>query len=189
MILPDHAITRAIESHEIAVMPFVPAAVQPSSIDVRLADTFRLFNNQAEVIDPRAVQSLTHEVIIGHRDYFVLHPGEFVLGATVEHFTLPSDMAAQLGGKSSLGRLGIQVHATAGWIDPGFSGNITLELSNVARMPVRLYPGMWIGQVVFLRLESPAERPYGHPSRRSKYVGPAAQGVVESHFHRNYEES
>ncbi|MGO1316866.1 MAG: dCTP deaminase, partial [Cellulomonadaceae bacterium] len=153
--------------------PYDPAMLQPSSIDVRLDRYFRLFDNHRySVIDPRAEQpDLTRLVEAERGEPFILHPGEFVLGATYESVTLPDDVAARLEGKSSLGRLGLLTHSTAGFIDPGFSGHVTLELSNVATLPITLWPGMKIGQMCFFRLSSPAEHPYGSAAYGSHYQG------------------
>ena len=147
--------------------------VQPASIDVRLDRLFRLFDNHKySVIDPAAPQpDLTRLIDVGAEDPFVLHPGEFVLGSTYEQVTLGDNLAARLEGKSSLGRLGLLTHSTAGFIDPGFSGHVTLELSNTATMPILLYPGMKIGQLCFFRLSSPSEAPYGKGATGSRYQG------------------
>lgn len=158
--------------------------IQPASIDVRLDRFFRLFDNHKyAVIDPAVEQpGLTRLVDVGSDEPFVLHPGEFVLGSTHEHVTLPDDIAARLEGKSSLGRLGLLTHSTAGFIDPGFSGHVTLELSNTATMPIRLYPGMKIGQFCFFRTTSPAERPYGSGASGSRYHGQRGPTASRSHL-------
>lgn len=158
--------------------------IQPASIDVRLDRYFRLFDNHKySVIDPAEEQEgLTRFVDVGGDEPFVLHPGEFVLGSTHEYLTLPDDIAARLEGKSSLGRLGLLTHSTAGFIDPGFSGHVTLELSNTATMPIRLYPGMKIGQFCFFRLTSPAERPYGAGASGSRYQGQRGPTASRSHL-------
>ena len=162
--------------------------VQPSSVDVRLDRFFRVFeNHKYPVIDPAADQpELTRLIEPEGDDPFVLHPGEFVLGATYELVTLPDDVAARLEGKSSLGRLGLLTHSTAGFIDPGFSGHVTLELSNVATLPITLYPGMKIGQLCFFQLSSPAEHPYGSQVNKSRYQGQRGPTASRSHlnFHR-----
>ena len=162
--------------------------IQPSSVDVRLDKYFRLFDNHKyPVIDPSQDQpDLTRLVEVDPSDGFVLHPGEFVLGSTLEAVTLPDDLAARVEGKSSLGRLGLLTHATAGFVDPGFTGHVTLELSNVATLPIMLWPGMKIGQLAFFRLSSPAEHPYGSATYGSHYQGqrgPTASRSFAS-FHR-----
>lgn len=166
------------------IAPYDPAMIQPASIDVRLDRFFRLFDNHKySVIDPAADQpDLTRLVDVGSEDPFVLHPGEFVLGATYEQVTLPDDVAARLEGKSSLGRLGLLTHSTAGFVDPGFSGHVTLELSNTATMPILLWPGMKIGQLCFFSLSSPAERPYGHGASGSRYQGQRGPTASRSHL-------
>jgi dCTP deaminase len=160
--------------------------LQPSSIDVRLDRFFRVFQNSRYThIDPALQQDeLTTPVEVAHEEPFVLHPGEFVLGSTLEVVTLPDDLASRLEGKSSLGRLGLITHATAGFIDPGFSGHITLELSNVANLPITLWPGMKIGQLCVFRLSSPAEHPYGSERYGSRYQG--QRGPTPSRSHRNF---
>ena len=162
--------------------------VQPSSVDVRLDRLFRLFDNHKyQHIDPAVDQpDLTRLVEVDAMESFVLHPGEFVLGATYEAVTLPDDIAARLEGKSSLGRLGLLTHSTAGFIDPGFSGHVTLELSNVATLPITLWPGMKIGQLCFFRLSSPAEHPYGSDKYGSRYQGQRGPTASRSfqNFHR-----
>ena len=160
--------------------------IQPSSIDVRLDKYFRVFeNHRYPHIDPAEEQpELTREVIPEGAEPFILHPGEFVLGSTYETCTLPDDVAGRLEGKSSLGRLGLLTHSTAGFIDPGFSGHITLELSNVANLPITLWPGMKIGQLCLLRLTSPAEHPYGSAQVGSKYQG--QRGPTPSRSYQNF---
>ncbi len=160
--------------------------IQPSSIDVRLDRYFRLFDNHKyAVIDPSEEQpDLTRLVEVETDDSFILHPGEFVLGSTFENVTLPDDVAARVEGKSSLGRLGLLTHATAGFVDPGFDGHVTLELSNVATLPIRLWPGMKIGQLCFFRLTSAAEHPYGSAERGSHYQG--QRGPTASRSHQNF---
>ena len=171
MLLSDRDINASLDAGRIQLDPLDRDLVQPASIDVRLDRLFRLFDNHRySVIDPAADQSdLTHLVEVDPDQPIVLHPGEFVLGATYELVTLGDDIAARLEGKSSLGRLGLLTHSTAGFIDPGFSGHVTLELSNTATMPILLYPGMKIGQLCFFRLETPASRAYGHPDLGSHY--------------------
>lgn len=173
MLLSDRDIRAGIESGRIQLDPCDLSAVQPASIDVRLDRFFRLFDNHRySVIDPAQEQpELTHLVESSAEKPFVLHPGEFVLGATYELVTLADDIAARLEGKSSLGRLGLLTHSTAGFIDPGFSGHVTLELSNTATMPILLYPGMKIGQLCFFDLSSPAQYPYGSDQAGSHYQG------------------
>jgi dCTP deaminase len=173
MLLSDRDILDAVKNDRLGIQPFEDELVQPSSIDVRLDRRFRVFNNQKYThIDPSKQQDdLTAEVEVGDDEPFVLHPGEFVLASTLEVFTLPNDLAARLEGKSSLGRLGLLTHSTAGFIDPGFSGHVTLELSNVANLPITLWPGMKIGQLCVFRLTSPVERPYGSGAVGSRYQG------------------
>ncbi|NRQ48805.1 dCTP deaminase [Aeromicrobium stalagmiti] len=188
MLLSDRDILAEIEAGRVALDPFDPGMIQPSSIDVRLDKFFRVFDNHKYPhIDPAADQSdLTREVEVEGEDAFILHPGEFVLGSTYELVTLPDDIAARLEGKSSLGRLGLMTHSTAGFIDPGFSGHVTLELANVATLPIKLYPGMKIGQVCYFRLTSPAENPYGSTKYGSRYQGQRGPTASRSHanFHR-----
>ena len=173
MLLSDRDIAAEIKSGRVKVEPFDPKMIQPSSVDVRLDRFFRVFeNHRYEVIDPSIEQSeLTRDVAVAPDDFFILHPGEFVLASTYEVITLPDDIAGRLEGKSSLGRLGLLTHSTAGFIDPGFSGHITLELSNVANLPVKLYPGMKIGQLCLIKLSSSAEHPYGSALYGSRYQG------------------
>jgi dCTP deaminase len=188
VLLSDRDIRAEIESGRVSLDPWDPAMVQPSSVDVRLDKYFRLFDNHKyPFIDPAAEQpDLTRLVEVETGEAFVLHPGEFVLGSTLELVTLPDDLAARVEGKSSLGRLGLLTHATAGFVDPGFSGHVTLELSNVATLPIVLYPGMKVGQLCFFRLSSPAENPYGSGAHGSHYQGqrgPTASRSFQS-FHR-----
>ena len=173
MLLSDRDIAAEIKAGRVQVEPFEPKMIQPSSVDVRLDRFFRVFeNHRYEVIDPSIEQpDLTREVAVAPDDFFILHPGEFVLASTYEVITLPEDIAGRLEGKSSLGRLGLLTHSTAGFIDPGFSGHITLELSNVANLPVKLYPGMKIGQLCLIKLSSAAEHPYGSAVYGSRYQG------------------
>ncbi len=184
MLLSDRDIRAQVESGRVVLDPWDPAMVQPSSVDVRLDRYFRLFDNHKyAVIDPAADQSdLTRLVDVGPDQPFVLHPGEFVLGATHEVVTLPDDIAARLEGKSSLGRLGLLTHSTAGFIDPGFTGHVTLELSNTATMPILLHPGMKIGQLCFFQLSSPAEAPYGSGAHGSRYQGQRGPTASRSHL-------
>ena len=173
MLLSDRGIAAEIKAGRVQVEPFDQKMIQPSSVDVRLDRFFRVFeNHRYEVIDPSIEQpDLTREVAVAPDDFFILHPGEFVLASTYEVITLPEDIAGRLEGKSSLGRLGLLTHSTAGFIDPGFSGHITLELSNVANLPVKLYPGMKIGQLCLIKLSSAAEHPYGSAVYGSRYQG------------------
>ena len=173
MLLSDRDIAAEIKAGRVQVEPFDQKMIQPSSVDVRLDRFFRVFeNHRYEVIDPSIEQpDLTREVAVTPDEHFILHPGEFVLASTYEVITLPEDIAGRLEGKSSLGRLGLLTHSTAGFIDPGFSGHITLELSNVANLPVKLYPGMKIGQLCLIKLSSAAEHPYGSAVYGSRYQG------------------
>ena len=189
MLLSDRDIAAEIKAGRVQVEPFDPKMIQPSSVDVRLDRFFRVFeNHKYEVIDPSIEQSeLTREVAVSPDDYFILHPGEFVLASTYEVITLPDDIAGRLEGKSSLGRLGLLTHSTAGFIDPGFSGHITLELSNVANLPVKLFPGMKIGQLCLIKLSSPAEHPYGSAIYGSRYQGQRGPTPSKSwlNFHKS----
>jgi dCTP deaminase len=188
VLLSDRDITAELDSGRVVLDPYDPAMLQPSSIDVRLDRFFRLFDNHKyAVIDPAQDQpDLTRLVEVEPDEAFVLHPGEFVLGSTFEQVTLPDDVAARLEGKSSLGRLGLLTHSTAGFIDPGFSGHVTLELSNVATLPITLWPGMKIGQMCFFRLSSPALQPYGSGASGSRYQGQRGPTASRSwqNFHR-----
>ena len=173
MLLSDRDIRAQLDAGRVVLDPYEPAMIQPSSIDVRLDKFFRLFDNHKyPVIDPSQDQpDLTRLVEVDAGEAFMLHPGEFVLGSTLEAVTLPDDVAARLEGKSSLGRLGLLTHSTAGFIDPGFTGHVTLELSNVATLPITLWPGMKIGQLCFFGLSSPSEFPYGSERYGSRYQG------------------
>ena len=186
MLLSDRDIKAGLDSGRIHLDPLDRGLVQPASIDVRLDRLFRLFDNHRyAVIDPREDQSdLTRLVEVDPEKPFVLHPGEFVLGATYELVSLGADIAARLEGKSSLGRLGLLTHSTAGFIDPGVSGHVTLELSNTATMPILLYPGMKIGQLCFFDLSSPAEVPYGSEGLGSHYQG--QRGPTPSRTHLRF---
>ncbi|TFB75315.1 dCTP deaminase [Cryobacterium glaciale] len=188
MLLSDRDIKAELDAGRIGLEPLDPAMVQPSSIDVRLDRLFRLFDNHKYAyIDPAEDQpELTHLIETKPDEPFILHPGEFVLGATYERVTLPDNVAARLEGKSSLGRLGLLTHSTAGFIDPGFSGHVTLELSNVATLPIKLWPGMKIGQLCFFQLSSPAEKPYGSSEYGSRYQGQRGPTASRSfqNFHR-----
>jgi len=189
MLISDRDIRAEIAAGRVKVEPFTEAMVQPSSVDVRLDRFFRVFeNHKYEVIDPSKEQpELTREVAVAPNEFFILHPGEFVLASTYEVITLPNDIAGRLEGKSSLGRLGLLTHSTAGFIDPGFSGHITLELSNVANLPVKLFPGMKIGQLCLIKLSSPAEHPYGSAVYGSRYQG--QRGPTPSKSHLNFHQS
>jgi len=184
--LSDRDIRAEIDAGRVILEPYHPDMIQPASIDVRLDRYFRLFDNHKYPdIDPREEQpELTHLVEVAPGEAFVLHPGEFVLASSYERITLPDDIAARLEGKSSLGRLGLLTHSTAGFIDPGFSGHVTLELSNVATLPILLWPGMKIGQTCFFRLSSPAERPYGSGATGSRYQG--QRGPTASRSWQNF---
>jgi dCTP deaminase len=186
VLLSDRDLRKELDSGRLGVDPFDPAMVQPSSIDVRLDRFFRVFDNTRYThIDPKLQQDeLTSLVEKEGEDPFVLHPGEFVLGSTYEMVTLPDDLAGRLEGKSSLGRLGLLTHSTAGFIDPGFSGHITLELSNVANLPITLWPGMKIGQLCLFRLTSSAEFPYGSAQVGSRYQG--QRGPTPSRAYLNF---
>jgi len=188
VLLSDRDIKAELGSGRIALEPFEPEMVQPSSVDVRLDRFFRLFDNHKyPFIDPAEDQpELTRFVEVDADQPFILHPGEFVLGSTFELVSLPDDVAARLEGKSSLGRLGLLTHSTAGFIDPGFSGHVTLELSNVATLPIKLWPGMKIGQMCFFRLSSAAEKPYGSAEYSSRYQGQRGPTASRSYlnFHR-----
>ena len=187
MVLSDRDIRSEIAAGRIVIDPFIPEAVQPSSVDLHLDRRFRVFrNSRYPFIDVRADQpDMTELVEIAGDDPFILHPGEFVLGSTLERVQLPDDLVARLDGKSSLGRLGLLIHSTAGFVDPGWEGNLTLELSNVANLPITLYDGMKIGQISFQRLSSPAEVEYGDASIGSKYRG--QRDPTASLYHRDFE--
>ena len=188
MLLSDRDIRAEIDKGRVVIDPYEPSMVQPSSIDIRLDRYFRVFeNHRYPHIDPAVEQAdLTRLVEPDGDDPFVLHPGEFVLASTYEVISLPDDLASRLEGKSSLGRLGLLTHSTAGFIDPGFSGHVTLELSNVATLPIKLYPGMKIGQLCLFQLTSPAEHPYGSQQYGSRYQGQRGPTPSRSYlnFHR-----
>jgi dCTP deaminase len=185
-VLSDRDIRASIEAGQVVIRPYDPADLQPSSVDLHLDHSFRVFrNNRYPFIDVRKPQpDLTELVTIGDDEPFILHPGEFVLGQTLEWVELPNDLVSRLEGKSSLGRLGLLIHSTAGYVDPGWKGNLTLELSNVANLPIALYFGMKIGQISFFRMSSPVDRPYGSPSLGSKYQGQSEP--TASAFHRDF---
>lgn len=186
MLLSDGDIRRQIEDGRIGLDPLDLGLLQPSSIDVRLDRFFRLFDNHKyPFIDPREQQDeLTRFVEVASDEAFILHPGEFVLGSTYEYVKLPNDIAARLEGKSSLGRLGLLTHSTAGFVDPGFEGHVTLELSNVATLPIKLWPGMKIGQLCFFQLSSESENPYGSDKYGSRYQG--QRGPTASRSYLNF---
>ncbi|PZR65653.1 MAG: dCTP deaminase [Solirubrobacterales bacterium] len=181
-VLSDASIIRLIEDGRIRVDPWDRELVQPASLDVRLGSSFRVFHNhRASAIDLRQPPvNLTEEVTIGDEEPFVIHPGEFCLGATQEWVELPDDVVARIEGKSSLGRLGLIVHATAGFCDPGWKGTLTLELNNLTRVPIKLWAGLPIAQLSFMALDQPAERPYGHADLGSHYQGQRA--ATESRY-------
>jgi dCTP deaminase len=172
-VLSDGTIRRLVEEGRIKIEPWDPGRVQPASVDVLLGHTFRVFHNhRAAAIDLRDPPTrLTEQVEVSDGEAFVIHPGEFVLGRTLEWVELPDDVVSRIEGKSSVGRLGLIVHATAGFIDPGFQGSLTLEITNLTRIPIKLYPGLPIAQLSFMALDQPAERPYGHPDLGSHYQG------------------
>ncbi len=186
MVLSDRDIKKEISKNNIVIKPFDLKDVQPSSIDLRLDFQFQVFHNaRYPYIDVKQpMENLTDLVKITEDQPFILHPGEFVLGSTIENITLPDDLVARLEGKSSLGRFGLLIHSTAGYVDPGWDGKLTLELSNVANLPITLYYKMKIGQISFIRLSSPAEFPYGSKAIGSKYKG--QQEPTPSRFYQNF---
>ena len=186
MILSDRTIREEIKAGRIEIEPFDDSAVQASSVDVHVDNLFRVFHNaRYPYIDVKQpMEDLTELVTVTGEEAFILHPGEFVLGSTRERVRLPDDIAARLEGKSSLGRLGLLTHSTAGFVDAGFEGHLTLELSNVANLPITIYPGMKIGQIAFLRLTTPADMPYGSQAAGSKYQG--QRGPTPSRFFENF---
>ncbi len=186
MVLSDRTIRRLVDEGRIGVEPFDPGLMQPSSLDVRVDRFFRVFrNSRYPYIDVKTEQEeLTELVEVPQEEAFILHPGEFVLGSTLERITLPDDLVARLEGKSSLGRLGLLIHSTAGFIDPGWDGHVTLELSNVANLPITIYPRMKIGQISFVQLSEPAEHPYGSAGIGSKYQG--QRGPTPSRYWQNF---
>jgi len=186
MVLSDSAIRRLVDAGRIGIEPYDPTLMQPSSLDVRVDRLFRVFrNSRYPYIDVKEEQEgLTELVEVADTEPFILHPGEFVLGSTLERVTLPDDLVARLEGKSSLGRLGLLIHSTAGFIDPGFDGHVTLELSNVANLPITIYPGMKIGQLSFVQMSEPAETPYGSGALGSKYQG--QRGPTPSRYWQNF---
>jgi dCTP deaminase len=186
-VLSDRDIRAALESNAIRIDPYDPHDLQPSSVDLHLDRSFRVFrNNRYAYIDVRSPQpDLTELLSVADDEPFILHPGEFVLGQTLEWVELPDDIVARLEGRSSLGRLGLLIHSTAGYVDPGWKGNLTLELSNVANLPIALYYGMSIGQISFFAMSSAAERPYGSAELGSKYQGQSEP--TASAFHRDFD--
>jgi dCTP deaminase len=185
VVLSDRTIGRLIDEGRIEIDPYDAALLQPSSLDVRVDRYFRVFrNNRYPHIDvKREQEDLTEQVEIDDEP-FILHPGEFVLGSTLERVRLPDDLVARLEGKSSLGRLGLLIHSTAGFIDPGFDGHVTLELSNVANLPITIYHEMKIGQISFMQLSEPTSTPYGSDSLGSKYQG--QRGPTPSRYWQNF---
>ena len=188
MILSDRDIRSAIADGSISIDPFDERDVQPSSVDLHVDRFFRTFHNARHpFIDVKMpMEDLTEVVEVKEEEAFILHPGEFVLGSTMEYVKLPDHLVARLEGKSSLGRLGLLIHSTAGYVDPGFEGHLTLELSNVANLPITIYPNMKIGQISFFQLTSPAENPYGSRAVGSKYQG--QRGPTPSRYYANFEE-
>ena len=192
MILSDRTLREQIEAGRIVIDPLDDSLIQPSSIDVRISNLFRVFRNHTRgVLDVKEdLTDLTELVTMAVDDEgvgdepFMLHPGEFVLGSTLERVAVPHDLVGRVEGKSSLGRLGLLIHSTAGFIDAGFDGHITLELANVASLPITLYPGMKIGQISFMRMTAPAERPYGQGASGSKYQG--QRGPTPSRYFENF---
>ncbi len=184
-VLSDGTIRRLVDDGQIVIKPWDPSLVQPASVDLRLGNSFRVFSNhKVATIDLRdgPPGNLTEEVVATEQEGFVIHPGEFCLGRTEEWVELPDDVVARIEGKSSLGRLGLIVHATAGFIDPGWKGTLTLELNNLTRVPIKLYPGLLIAQLSFMTLDRPAERPYGSAELGSHYQGQVA--ATESRYMR-----
>jgi dCTP deaminase len=188
MVLADRTIRRLLDEGRIGIDPLDDDLIQPSSVDVRVDKFFRVFrNSRYPFIDVKEeMEDLTELVEMGGEEPFILHPGEFVLGSTLERITLPDDLVARLEGKSSLGRLGLLIHSTAGFIDPGWDGHVTLELSNVANLPITIYYGMKIGQLSFVQMAEAAENPYGTALIGSKYQGQA--GPTPSRYWRNFEQ-
>ena len=185
-VLSDGTIRRLVEEGRVVIDPWDPAMVQPASVDLRLGGSFRVFHNhRAAAIDLRdPPTNLTEEVVIEGDEPFVIHPGEFALGRTQEYVEIPDDLVARIEGKSSLGRLGLLIHSTAGFIDAGFDGHVTLELANVASLPITIYPGMKIGQISFMQMTTPADRPYGRGAAGSKYQG--QRGPTPSRYFENF---
>jgi len=186
VILSDISIHKALAEGRIIIDPLMDGGVQPSSVDLRVDRYFRVFRNDTTpFIDPKLAQEdLTELVEVANEGRFILHPGEFVLGSTLERVALPDDLVARLEGKSSLGRLGLLIHSTAGFVDAGWDGHLTLELSNVANLPIAIYPEMKIGQISFLQMTTPAEHPYGSGAAGSKYQG--QRGPTPSRYYQNF---
>ncbi len=186
MILSDRSLREQLAAGRIVIEPFDERCIQPSSIDVKIGNLFRVFRNHTcGVIDVKErLEDLTELITIPADGVFMLHPGEFVLGSTLERVVVPDDMVARIDGKSSLGRLGLIIHSTAGFIDPGFDGHITLELTNIATLPITLYPAMKVGQVSFMAMTTPADHPYGSGARGSKYQG--QRGPTPSRYWENF---
>jgi dCTP deaminase len=187
VILSDRDLRTEISAGRIIIEPFDESCVQPSSIDVKVSNLFRVFRNHtAAVLDVKQdLTGLTELVEVPDGEAFMLHPGEFALGSTLERVAVPNDLVARVEGKSSLGRLGLVIHSTAGFIDAGFDGHVTLELTNIATLPITLYPGMKIGQVSFMHMTTPAEQPYGKGARGSKYQG--QRGPTPSRYWENFQ--
>jgi dCTP deaminase len=189
VVLSDRTIRRLVDEARISIDPYDPSLIQPSSVDMRVDRFFRVFrNSRYPFIDVKQAQEELTELVEVEEDGdpFILHPGEFVLGSTLERIRLPDDIVGRLDGKSSLGRLGLLIHSTAGFIDPGWDGHVTLELSNVANLPITIYPRMKIGQLSFVQLSEPAETPYGAGELGSKYQG--QQGPTPSRYYRNFDD-
>ncbi len=186
MVLSDRSIREELQAKRIVIEPLGEACIQPSSVDLHVDRYFRLFRNHSmRVIDVRQdLEDLTELVDVAEGEALILHPGEFILGSTLERVTLPPDLVARLEGKSSLGRLGLLIHSTAGFVDAGWDGHLTLELSNVANLPITVYPGMKIGQISFLRMTTPADNPYGSAGLGSKYQG--QRGPTPSRYFENF---
>ena len=186
VILSDRDLLAEIKKGSIIIEPFDPACVQPSSIDVKVSNLFRVFRNHtAAVLDVKKdLTDLMELVEVPEGEAFLLHPGEFALGSTLERVAVPNNLVARVEGKSSLGRLGLVIHSTAGFIDAGFDGHVTLELANLANLPITLYPGMKIGQISFIQMTSPAEKPYGSGAHGSKYQG--QRGPTPSRYFENF---
>ena len=187
MILSDRSLHEAIADGHIVIEPFDESCVQPSSIDLKVGSLFRVFRNHtAGVIDVKQdLEELTELIEISEDGVFMLHPGEFVLGSTLERVVVPDDLVARIEGKSSLGRLGLLIHSTAGFIDAGFDGHVTLELANVASLPITIYPKMKIGQLSFMTMTTPADQPYGSGAKGSKYQG--QRGPTPSRYFENFQ--
>jgi dCTP deaminase len=186
VILSDRTIREELDAGRIVIEPLDPSCIQPSSVDLHIDRYFRVFlNHTMGLIDVKQnLEDLTQMVTIEEDATFILHPGEFVLGSTLERVALPNDLVARLEGKSSLGRLGLLIHSTAGFVDAGWDGQLTLELSNVANLPITLYPGMKIGQISFIRMTTEADHPYGSSSVGSKYQG--QRGPIPSRYWENF---